>query len=101
MHYKPHMRMRALQRLAADTLTEQEDAALVLQHPGLHRLAPPGLPAHGSRTNVRTMDRWMRHFSVGRGLVTNTRVVVTHIGSRIMAVGILDVPVVPISVDIL
>ena len=49
----------------------------------------PGIPAHNLEVKVHGVYRLMCNFAPDRGLVKNTRVVVMHIGRRIITVRIL------------
>jgi len=78
--------------LAADSLKEANDNNVV--PPGsildyVARKPPTGLPPSDLRVKVGAVYRILRNFSVDRGLVKNTRVVVTELGVRLITVRIL------------
>ncbi len=77
---------------AADSLHEPEtvdntEPELILE--ATRRTAHPGIPAHALTVKVHGVYRLMCNFAPDRGLVKNTRVVVMHIGRRIITVRIL------------
>jgi hypothetical protein len=89
-----HVQGRVRYYTAADslqnTLTEDDDDPntlpyssvldYVIAHP------PTGLPPHTLQVKVGGVYRIMRNFSIDRGLVKNSRVVITDIGSRLITV---------------
>jgi len=78
--------------LAADSLQEAEEVGLLPPQNILNYVAahtPPGLPQHTLNIKINAIYRLMRNFSVDAGLVKNTRVIVTSIGTRLVTVRIL------------
>ncbi|PIL35224.1 hypothetical protein GSI_03014 [Ganoderma sinense ZZ0214-1] len=77
---------------AADTLKEADDAGVPIDHSILDyaaRHTPPGLPAHALTIKVNGVYRLIRNLSIDRGLVKNARVVIKHIGRRLITVRVL------------
>jgi len=77
---------------AADSLKEADDLGVVPPSSTLDYVArrtPPGLPPHSLRIKVGGIYRLMRNLSLDKGLVKNTRCVVTHLGRRLITVRIL------------
>ena len=75
--------------LAADFIKESEDQSTVpptalLDYLSLH--PPPGLPPPTLTLKTSAMCQMLRNFSVDRGLVKNTWVVITHLGAHLIAV---------------
>nr|GAT43072.1 ATP-dependent DNA helicase [Mycena chlorophos] len=78
--------------LSADTFREGDDVgalppASVLDY--VARRTPPGLPAHAITIKTNCVFRLLRNFSIDRGLVKNTRAVVTQVGYRLITVRVL------------
>jgi hypothetical protein len=78
--------------LSADSFKEGDDLgvtppASILDY--VARNTPPGLPPHCLTLKTNTVFRILRNFSVDRGLVKNTRVVITIMGFRLITVRIL------------
>lgn len=87
-------RIDGIQRsyLAADSLQEAEEVGLLPPQSVLNYVAahtPPGLPQHMLNIKVNAIYRLMRNFSVDTGLVKNTRVIATNIGTRLVTIRIL------------
>ncbi len=77
---------------AADTLPDPEevdDTSTDLLLEQAERDCIPGIPAHNLEVKVHGVYRLMCNFAPDRGLVKNTRVVIMHIGRRIITVRIL------------
>ena len=77
---------------AVDTLQDPEEVDdtspdLLLEQ--AERDCIPGIPAHNLEVKVHGVYRLMCNFAPDRGLVKNTRVVIMHIGRRIITVRIL------------
>jgi hypothetical protein len=78
--------------LAADSRKEVEDLGLDTPDSILDYVAkntPPGLPPHSLTIKTNGIFRLLRNFSVDRGLVKNIRVVVVHVGKRLITVRLL------------
>ena len=78
--------------LAADSLQEADEVGLIPPQHVLDYVAahtPPGLPHHTLNIKVNAVYCLMRNFSIDAGLVKNTRVIVTGIGTRLVTVRIL------------
>jgi hypothetical protein len=78
--------------LAADSLKEVDEQGLtapdsILDYVSQH--TPPGLPPHSLTIKTNAIFRLLRNFSVDRGLVKNVRVVVIHVGVRLITVRLL------------
>lgn len=76
----------------ADFLQEPEEVddtapALLLEQAS--RTSIPGIPAHALQVKTHCVYRLLCNFAPERGLVKNTRVVVMHIGKRIITVRLL------------
>jgi hypothetical protein len=77
---------------AADTFKEGDDLGIIPPtsvFDFVARNTPPGLPPHALTIKTNAVFRLLRNFSVDRGLVKNTRVVVTNVGVRLISVRIL------------
>lgn len=77
---------------AADSFREGEDVGIVPPASVLDyaaRTPLPGLPPHMLTIKSNCVFRLMRNFSIDRGLVKNTRVVVTNVGCRLITVRIV------------
>nr|VWP00470.1 Ubiquitin carboxyl-terminal hydrolase 7 [Ganoderma boninense] len=77
---------------AADTLKEAADAGIPIDHSILDYTArhpPAGLPAHALTIKVNGVYRLVRNLSIDRGLVENARVLIKHIGRRLITVRLL------------
>lgn len=94
-------RIEGVQRtyIAADALKDTEEQEDTVEGDDLtpiravleeaKRQDQPGIPAHSLNVKVNGVYRLMCNFSPERGLVKNTRVVVTALGKRVITVRIL------------
>ena len=74
--------------LAADDIKEVNDENL---HPTslldyVCRQTPPGIPPHLLTVKIGGIYQLLRNLSVSRNLVKNTRVIITHLGDRLITV---------------
>ena len=84
---------------AADSLEEHTDASIesegnILPTPDavldyVSRIRPNGMPDHTLLIKLGGVYRLLRNFSVDRGLVKNTRVVITGVGQKLITVQLL------------
>ncbi|KAL7284959.1 hypothetical protein ACG7TL_000048 [Trametes sanguinea] len=77
---------------AADSLKEATEVGMqspdgILDY--VARQTPPGLPPHALTVKVNGVYRLLRNFSIDRGLVKNTRVIIVNLGRRLITVRIL------------
>lgn len=82
-----HRTFHAADSLQAPEDVDTTDPELILE--AARRDAHPGIPAHALAVKVHGVYRLMCNFAPDRGLVKNTRVVVMHIGRRIVTVRVL------------
>lgn len=79
--------------LAADSLKEADEAEVEITADSMldyvARHLPPGFPHHNLTIKTNAVFRLLRNFSIDRGLVKNTRVVVRDVGDRLITVSIL------------
>lgn len=78
--------------LAADSLQEADEVGLmspphILDYVAAH--TPPGLPHHTLNIKVNAIYRLMHNFSIDAGLVKNTRLIITGIGTHLVTACIL------------
>jgi len=79
--------------LTTDSLKKAADASIMPPIPILDYITthcPPGLPPATLQVKIGAMYRILRNFSIERGLVKNTRVVITHLGTRLIGVRLLS-----------
>ena len=78
--------------IAADHIKEADDSGIISPESVLDYVArhtPPGLPDHRLKIKTNAVFRLLRNFSVDQQLVKNVRIVVTHIGMRLITVKII------------
>lgn len=78
--------------MSADSFREGSDQGIIAPASILDYVARntlPGLPPHALTIKTNCIFRLLRNFSIDRGLVKNTRVVITHVGHRLITVRIL------------
>ncbi|KIJ55970.1 hypothetical protein M422DRAFT_239146 [Sphaerobolus stellatus SS14] len=75
---------------AADSLKEAEETNVIPPGPALDYVTPPpGLAPYVLRVKIGGIYRLIRNLSIDKGLVKNTRCVVTAIGPRVISVKLL------------
>ena len=84
-------RVEGIQRtyLAADSIKEIENVDLPCPRSLLDYVSkqtPPGLPSYHLTVKVGAIYRLLRNLSLSRGMVKNTRVIVTQLGQRLLTV---------------
>ena len=78
--------------IAADHIKEADDSGIISPESVLDYVAhhtPPGLPDHRLKIKTNAVFRLLCNFSVDQQLVKNVRVVVTHVGMRLITVKII------------
>lgn len=78
--------------VAADHIKEADDSGIispdsVLDYTATH--TPPGFPEHKLKIKTNAVFRLLRNFSIDQRLVKNVRVVVTHVGTRLITVRLI------------
>jgi ATP-dependent DNA helicase PIF1 len=74
---------------ASDSIKETDEANLSQPLPILDYLAVkhlPGIPPYALRIKTNTYFRLLRNLSIDRGLVKNARVVIQHLGTRLITI---------------